>query len=116
LNEKLFKTMPKIQENDNVVIVLHTPREKFWGVLRELNAAGVYTRGIDLNAFDEFIRAIRNNEHFYGVTEAFFPMWRVERISRDESSGDIPSMSEQFVERTGKDVISTWDDEPATVS
>jgi len=100
--------MPKIQENENVVIVLHSPREKFWGVLRELSAAGAYARGIDLNAFDEFIRAVRNNEHFYGVTEAFFPMWRVEKISRDESSADIPAMSEQFEERTGKKIEDAW--------
>jgi hypothetical protein len=100
--------MPKIQENENVVIVLHSPREKFWGVLRELSAAGVYAQGIDLNAFDEFIRAVRNDEHFYGVTEAFFPMWRVERVSRDERSGDIPSMSEQFEERTGRKPEDAW--------
>jgi hypothetical protein len=108
ISEKLVKLMAKIEENENIVIVLHSPREKFWGVLRELSAAGVYARGIDLNAFDEFIRAVRNDEHFYGVTEAFFPMWRVERISRDESTGDIPSMSEQFAERTGTKIDDKW--------
>jgi hypothetical protein len=93
--------MAKIEAGENVIIVLHSPREKFWGILHELAPSGVYTRGIDLNAFDEFVRAVRNGESFYGVSEAFFPMWRVERISRDESAGDIRSMTEQFEERTG---------------
>jgi hypothetical protein len=96
--------MAKIETGESVIIVLHSPREKFWGVLHELGAAGVYARGIDLNAFDEFTRAVRNGEMFYGVSEVFFPMWRVERVARDESDGDIQSMSEQFKQRTGVDV------------
>ncbi|HEV2828263.1 MAG TPA: hypothetical protein VGW76_11740 [Pyrinomonadaceae bacterium] len=36
-----------------VVIVLHTPREKCWGVIDEINPAGVFLRGLDLNAFDD---------------------------------------------------------------
>jgi hypothetical protein len=35
------------------------------------------------------------------MSDYFFPMWRVERITRDERSGEIPSMSEQFEQRTG---------------
>lgn len=96
--------MAKIETGESVIIVLHSPREKFWGVLHELGTAGVYARGIDLNAFDEFTRAVRNGEMFYGVAETFFPMWRVERISRDESNGEIQSMSEQFRQRTGVDI------------
>jgi hypothetical protein len=96
--------MAKIETGEIVIIVLHNPREKFWGVLRELSPAGVYARGIDLNAFDEFTRAVRNGDAFYGVSEVFFPMWRVERLSKDESTGDIQSMSEQFRQRTGMDI------------
>jgi uncharacterized 2Fe-2S/4Fe-4S cluster protein (DUF4445 family) len=99
--------MAKIETGENVIIVLHGPREKFWGVLHEIGASGVFARGIDLNAFDEYVRAVRNSEAFYGVSETFFPMWRIERVSRDESSGDIQSMAEQFRQRTGTD-IGEW--------
>lgn len=108
--------MAKIETGESVIIVLHSPREKFWGVLHELGPAGVYARGIDLNAFDEFTRAVRNGEAFYGVSEIFFPMWRVERISKDESSGDIQSMSEQFRQRTGLDIAGFDGDTEPIVS
>jgi hypothetical protein len=36
------------------------------------------------------------------MSDYFIPMWRVERVARDESSGDIPSMTEQFESRTGR--------------
>jgi hypothetical protein len=29
-------------------------------------------------------------------------MWRVERLSRDESAGGVPSLAEQFEQRTGR--------------
>ena len=93
--------MSKIEINNPVVLVLHSPREKFWGILQEINASGIFVRGIDLNAFDEFVRSTQNNEGFYGLSSVFFPLWRVERISKDERSGEIPSMIEQFEYRTG---------------
>lgn len=96
----------KIETGESVIIVLHNPREKIWGVLQEINAAGVYVRGIDLNAFEDFSRAWQNGEHFYGLSNLFFPMWRVERISKDERDGDIPSVREQFEQRTGLDFLT----------
>ena len=85
-----------------VMLVLHSPREKFWGVLEEVNAAGVFLRGIDLNAFDDWVRAIAHDEPFMGLADLFFPMWRVERVSRDESQGGVPSLAEQFERRSGR--------------
>ena len=98
--------MSKIETGDAIVLVLHSPREKFWGVLHEINAAGVNVRGIDLNAFDDFVRSIQNDEGFYGLSTIFFPLWRVERISKDERSGEIPSMIEQFEQRTGLNIAN----------
>jgi hypothetical protein len=95
----------KIETGEIVVIVLHSPREKIFGVMREISAAGVFVRGIDLNAFDDWARAVANDEPFFGMNDYFFPMWRVERITRDESSGEIPSMAEQFEQKTGLRVI-----------
>lgn len=94
--------MAKIETDSHVILVLHSPREKFWGVLREINSSGVFVRGIDLNAFDEFLRAARAGETFYGLGEQFFPMWRVERISLDEIDGDIPALYQQLEDKTGK--------------
>lgn len=85
-----------------VVIVLHTPREKCWGKLDEISAAGVFLRGLDLNAFDDWTRAVAHDEQFIGLTDLFFPMWRVERLTRDERAGEIPSLAEQFEKRTNR--------------
>ena len=84
-----------------VVIVLHTPREKCWGVLDEINPAGVFLRGLDLNAFDAWVSALVHAEPFPGFGDLFFPLWRVERISRDEAAGGVPSLCEQLEKRTG---------------
>lgn len=97
--------MNTIEPGVAVVVVLHTPREKCWGVLGEITAGGVFMRGVDLNAFDDYARAVKNDEPFMGLGDQFFPMWRVERISRDESAGGVPSMAEQFEQRTGRSIL-----------
>lgn len=84
-----------------VLIVLHSPREKCWGLLDEISGAGVFLRGLDLNAFDEWIRCIIHHESFIGVGSMFFPMWRVERIAKDERAGGVLSLREQAEQRTG---------------
>jgi hypothetical protein len=93
-----------IQRGAAVLIVLHEPREKCWGILDEVSQAGIFLRGLDLNSFDEWLRAIVHEEPFIGLGDLFFPMWRVERISRDEASGGIPSLREQVEQRTGRTV------------
>jgi hypothetical protein len=87
-----------------VVIVLHTPREKCWGVLGEINQAGVFLRGLDLNAFDDWVSAVVHAEPFVGFGDLFFPMWRVERIAKDESAGGVPSLCEQAEKRTSRTI------------
>jgi hypothetical protein len=91
-----------IQQGAAVLIVLHTPREKCWGILDEVSGAGVFLRGLDLNSFDEWLSSIVHEEPFVGVGDLFFPMWRVERISKDEATGGIPSLGEQVEQRTGR--------------
>jgi hypothetical protein len=93
-----------IEPGAAVVIVLHSPREKCWGVLDRINAAGVFLRGLDLNAFDDWARAVMHDEPFMGLSDLFFPMWRVERLSRDESAGGVLSLAEQFEQRTGREL------------
>jgi hypothetical protein len=83
-----------------VIITLHTPREKIWGVLDEISLAGVFLRGLDLNSFEEWVRAVARDEPFIGLEDLFLPMWRVERMSRDEAAGGLPSLFEQAEQRT----------------
>ena len=92
----------KIGRGAVVLVVLHSPREKCWGVLDEINAAGVFLRGLDLGAFDDWARAVASGETFAGPSDLFFPMWRVERVTLDAREGDVPSLGEQFEARTGR--------------
>ena len=91
----------KLKRGSAVLVVMHTPREKCWGMLDEISSAGVFLRGLDLNAFDDWINAVNHQETFMGLSSIFFPMWRVERIARDESSGEVPSLYQQAEQRTG---------------
>jgi hypothetical protein len=93
-----------IQPGSAVILVLHSPREKCWGVLDEITQAGVFLRGLDLNAFDSWLHAVVHDEPFIGLGDQFFPMWRVERISQDEAAGEMPSLSQQVERRTGRPV------------
>jgi hypothetical protein len=95
----------KIESDQIIIAVLREPREKILGILHEINAAGIFLRGIDLNYFDEWTSAITNNEPYLPMNDYFFPMWRVERISRDESSVDLPSMGERFSQKTGLNIL-----------
>lgn len=94
-----------IEAGSIVLVVLHSPREKCWGMLDEINAAGIFLRGIELNSFDDWVSAIAHDEPFIGMTDMFLPMWRIERLTRDESAGGVPSLAEQFEQRTGKRVM-----------
>jgi hypothetical protein len=89
--------------NSIVIISLHTPKEKVWGILLEINPSGVTLRGIDLNSFDHFVSQINQLEaERVGLPTIFFPMTRVERIALDEPSGSIPSMQEVFQRKIGR--------------
>lgn len=90
-----------IQRSDPIVVVLHTPKEKYWGVLDEISTAGVSLRGLDLNAFDDWVAAVLHKEPFIGLTDLFFPLWRIERVSKDEAAGGVASLYEQVERRTG---------------
>ena len=92
----------KLETGDIVIAVLHSPREKLLGVLGGVDAAGVSMRSVDLGYFDDWCRSIAAGEVSLTLSDNFFPMWRVERISRDETSEGMPSMAEQFETRTGR--------------
>lgn len=91
----------KIGVGESVILVLHTPREKLLGVLDEVNTAGISLRAIDLGYFDDWCSSIANNEQYLPMSDYFIPMWRLEKMSRDEGS---PSLTEVFEQRTGRNL------------
>ncbi|HYE74843.1 MAG TPA: hypothetical protein VEF04_16000 [Blastocatellia bacterium] len=85
-----------------VVVSLCDPREKFWGVIGEINAAGIWLRGIDVNSYEELLRTLaRGEESIYPAT-VFFPLRRIERVLFDETAGEVPSLTARFEETTGR--------------
>ncbi|HVF29921.1 MAG TPA: hypothetical protein VNA22_03075 [Pyrinomonadaceae bacterium] len=89
----------KIEPGQPVIVVLHTPREKLFGILDEIASAGVYVRAVELGYFDDWCRSIAEGEQYLPMSDYFLPMWRLERMTRDEGE---PSMAEQFEQRTGR--------------
>ena len=90
-------------ERDTIVIVsLNAPREKIWGRLLALTTAGVTIQGIDLNGFDDWIRHVLEAQPaLLPLNTVFYPMHRVERIAQDETSGELPSIAQKFLQRVG---------------
>lgn len=89
-----------------VLLNLQNPKEKIWGILLSIRASGVTLRGIDLNSFDDWSRAVARGERDMGLSTVFFPIHRVERLTADESVGNVPSLAETFEARVGQDVWS----------
>lgn len=89
-----------------VVLTLREPKEKVWGELVSLTTAGITIRGIDVNSFDEVVRQIVAGEATSGaMATVFYPLHRVERMSLDETVGDIPSLAERFQRKLGLSVL-----------
>lgn len=86
-----------------VVVSLHNPKERVWGQMMSLNPAGITVRAIDLNAFDDFIRQVKDvEEDPVGLPTIFYPMHRIERIALDEERGGIPSLAQTFERQVGQ--------------
>jgi hypothetical protein len=91
-----------VEPHSIVIVSLHTPKEKLWGELLQLQAAGVTLRGIDLNSFDDFVhQVIEPDGARVGLPTVFLPMQRIERISLDEPTGALPSLNELFTKKVG---------------
>jgi len=85
-----------------VIVNLVNPKEKFFGVLTALSPAGVTMRGINLDAFEDWIHQIARNEELdLDLITMFVPLFRVERIFLDEPSGAIKSYGQRFEEVVG---------------
>jgi hypothetical protein len=90
-----------------VILNLVNPKEKFFGVLTALSPAGVTMRGINLDAFEDWIHQIaRNEEPDLDLITMFVPLFRVERIFLDEPSGAIKSYGQRFEQVAGVPVLT----------
>jgi hypothetical protein len=93
-----------VEKGTFVLLHLTNPREKFWGLLREETPAGLTVRGLSLDAFEEWLRAVARKQ---GITAhpstVFFPMHRVERVFADETAGEVVSFSDRFRREVGED-------------
>ena len=89
---------------DLVVVVLNAPRERLWGRLLGLEAAGIALRGLDLTPWEEVLRLVRTGQgDQVALGTRFLPMHRVEALYLDEPSSGAPSLGQIFLDRTGLD-------------
>lgn len=87
-----------------VVVSCSSPREKFWGLLLELSAAGVTVRGVPVETFEDFLRQwAGEGEQLIGPVTLFLPLHRVERVEVDESAGVVEGLGERFRRVSGRD-------------
>ena len=92
-----------------VIVYLHSPKEKVWGLLLATMAAGVVVRGVDLHAFEDWMRQeARGEEPLLGPSTMFYPMTRLERMERDETVGTIPGYAERFLREVGHTVYEAF--------
>lgn len=88
-----------------VLVTLHTPKEKIWGLLLDLTPAGITVCGIDLSAFEDWLSQVGTDEEM-GLSTVFYPLQRVERVTMDERMGNLPSLHDRFQRKTTKQLVN----------
>jgi hypothetical protein len=93
------------QPGSVVVVTLGNPRDKFWGVMLALTPEGLSVSGVELAGFEDFVVMVRDGE---GSSPAvvFFPMHRIERIELDLPDANLPSLSQRFAAKTGREPVA----------
>jgi hypothetical protein len=96
-----------------VILYLQSPKERVWGLLVSILPAGVVVRGLDLSAFEDWMRQeARGGETVIGVTTVFYPMGRVERMEMDETTGPFLSLADRFAREVGRTVRQAFGLDP----
>jgi hypothetical protein len=83
-----------------VIATLSNPREKFWGMILALAPEGLSLSGAELASFEDLTVMVRDGEPFTPAV-VFFPMHRIERVELDLPDGNLPSLSQRFLTKTG---------------
>lgn len=84
-----------------MIVTLCNPREKFWGMILTLAPAGLSLGGIELASFEDLAVMVKDGEPFTTAV-VFFPMHRIERVELDLPDGNLPSLSQRFLAKTGR--------------
>lgn len=93
-----------------VLLFLHSPREKVFGVLLSLDPAGVAVRGLDLDSLEDWMHqeargAGAGASLGLSLVSAFYPMGRIERVERDETVGDLEGFTDRYERLTGRSLL-----------
>src|SRR5947209_7575453 len=83
-----------------VIATLSNPREKFWGMILALAPEGLSLSGAELASFEDLAVMVRDGEPFTPAV-VFFPVHRIERVELDLPDGNLPSLSQRFLSKTG---------------
>jgi hypothetical protein len=83
-----------------VVVTLGNPRDKFWGMILALAPEGLSMSGAELASFEDLVLMVKDGDSFSPAV-VFFPMHRIERIELDLPDGNLPSLSQRFLAKTG---------------
>ena len=90
-----------------VVVHLQSPREKFWGILRQIEPAGALVEGVDAEMFESWAReTARREDEAPPASVVFFPAARIEKILLDRSSRLVPSLEDRFRRLVGRSLAS----------
>lgn len=93
------------QDGSTAVLYLNDPKEKIWGLVVSVSAAGVVMRGLRLDSFEDWMRQeARNDEELLGLVTSFYPLPRIERLEEDRSVGSVVSYAQRFAEAVGRTV------------
>jgi hypothetical protein len=88
-----------------VVLYLVDPKEKVWGLLGSIGAAGVTIRGMSLDTFEDWMRQeAKEADEQIGLVALYYPLTRIERMERDESIGLVAGYADRFARQVGRTV------------
>jgi hypothetical protein len=94
--------LPFLKSPEVVILYLQSPRERYWGVVRAIDATGVVIQGGELGGFDAWVRQVAEGAPNASASTIFFPLNRVEKVLVDSPAGDAPSLGQQFERRIGR--------------
>ena len=98
--------LPFLKPPAVVIVYLQNPRERYWGVVRALDATGVVLQGTDLDSFDDWVRQVGSGEPNVEPSTVFVPLQRVEKMLVDAPAGAAPSLQQQFESRVGRPLLT----------
>jgi hypothetical protein len=97
--------MIAFQDGSPAVLYLNDPKEKIWGLVVSVSAAGVVIRGLRLDSFEDWMRQeAKQEDELLGLVTSFYPLPRIERLEEDRSVGSVVSYSQRFAEAVGRTV------------